>query len=315
MDLDTSSKRHASNKVINSEEKDNLLKTYKKENTKEKRVYQIAKSLLSTDGGSLKDLLKKGKTEARAMVPGSHKCLMKRIIKTMKVFRKEKNIHDFSEIEFTFFFMQPILSQLFKGNNISLKLGESHLKCAVKHTNDETRAGVGPTIDIIISSITLGMEISIVEVSGSMNRVDKTHFLSDRCKLAINLQVLHKQLENITKTPNLTSLKKLKLFGVQVYLNTIYIYSLQKATCHYYVFLLEKKIGIPKNQALYKNQLPDFCSLLWCLANMISQTVENIQEFLVESRTEEMVSASDSDGSSGYISPRRKQKHKSIFIS
>lgn len=56
-----------------------------------------------------------------------------------------------------------------------------------------------------------------MEVRDAMNKVDKTHFLGDQYEIARNLKSMHKQIEKATATPNLSSLKKLKLFGVQVY--------------------------------------------------------------------------------------------------
>ncbi|KAI9017967.1 hypothetical protein CLU79DRAFT_706402, partial [Phycomyces nitens] len=167
----------------------------------------------------------------------------------------------------------------------------------------------GPKIDIIISSTKLSLEISVVEVSGAMNKADNTHFLGDRYKIARNLKFLHKQIEKAASTPNFSSLKKLKLFGVQVYLNKIYIYSLTKVTGDYYVFLLEKKLAIPTNPALYKSQLPYFLSRLWSMDTILREVIDDIQEFLEESTADEIMS-SDTDISSVDISPKKKQKTK-----
>lgn len=179
-------------------------------------------------------------------------------------------------------------------------------------------------------------EISVVEVSGPISKVDKSHFLGDRSKIAKNLRLIYKQIEKLTNTPSLSDLKKLKLYGLQVYrkyyhihlmaferasyllffffgnfdvVNTIYVYSFSKCTANFYMFLLEKKIIIPTNPAMYKEQIPHFLGRLWILNNMLSDTVENIQAFLNGSRAQECPS-SDSDVSSVEISPRKKQKTK-----
>ncbi|EPB86972.1 hypothetical protein HMPREF1544_06190 [Mucor circinelloides 1006PhL] len=198
-----------------------------------------------------------------------------------------------------------------------MKIGESHLKCATKHINDESRAAVGPKIDIIITSEALHAEISVVEASGPVSKVDKSHFLGDRSKIAKNLRLIYKQIEKLTNRPSLSDLKKLKLYGLQVYRKYYHIHlmasemaSLSKCTANFYVFLLGKKIIISTNPAMYEDQIPHFLGRLWTSSNMLSDTVENIQAFLNGSRTQECPSSSDSDVSSVEISPRKKQKTK-----
>jgi exonuclease III len=46
----------------------------------------------------------------------------------------------------------------------------------VKYIRMMNQELVGPRIDMIISSTKLSMNIGVVEVSGAVNKVDKTHF-------------------------------------------------------------------------------------------------------------------------------------------
>ncbi|KAL7317357.1 hypothetical protein PS15m_003726 [Mucor circinelloides] len=312
VDLDTRNSHHSSNIIFSKEERNEHIKHYKSSFPKNNEIDIAARSIfqIGDSDWSLKKQLKTRKAYVRNLAPSLKKTMLKRVIKVVKVYEHTpSSFSNFNENEFTFLFLLPVLRQILKSNNLSFKLGESHLKCVTKHINDESRAAVGPKIDIIITSEALHAEVSVVEVSGPVSKVDKSHFLGDRSKIAKNLRLIYKQIEKLTNTPSLSDLKKLKLYGLQVYLNTIYVYSLSKCTANFYVFLLEKKIIIPTNPAMYKDQIPHFLGRLWILNNMLSDTVENIQAFLNGSRAQEYPS-SDSDISSVEISPRKKQKTK-----
>ncbi|KAF1800940.1 hypothetical protein FB192DRAFT_1473352, partial [Mucor lusitanicus] len=129
----------------------------------------------------------------------------------------------------------------------------------------------GSKIDLIISHKIFGVEIGVVEVSGPSHKVDKTHFLGDRVKIARNLKSIHKQIERLATNPNLASLKRLKLYGIQVYLDEIIIYSMTRISASYWVFLREQSLSIPSTSALFRNQLPAFFDHLWSLNEMFKE--------------------------------------------
>ncbi|KAG1082770.1 hypothetical protein G6F42_022455 [Rhizopus arrhizus] len=300
VDLDTHNSHHSSNIIFSKEERNEYIKQYKSSFSKNNEIDIAARSIFQTGDSnwSLKKQLKMRKAYVRDLAPSLKKTMLKRVIKVVKVYEHtQSGFSNFNENEFTFLFLLPVLRQILKSSNLSFKLGESHLKCATKHINDESRAAVGPKIDIIITSEALHAEISVVEASGPVSKVDKSHFLGDRSKIAKNLRLIYKQIEKLTNRPSLSDLKKLKLYGLQVYPN-------------FYVFLLGKKIIISTNPAMYEDQIPHFLGRLWTSSNMLSDTVENIQAFLNGSRTQECPSSSDSDVSSVEISPRKKQKTK-----
>lgn len=88
----------------------------------------------------------------------------------------------------------------------------------------------------------------------------------------------------------------------------IYLYSLQKVSTEYYVFLQEKKIKIPNNPTLLLQQLPLFLAKLWSL-NCIFKTMDSsLTEFFNASNKEYLLSESNSETSTPSQSPKKKQK-------
>lgn len=105
-----------------------------------------------------------------------------------------------NEIEYTFFFIYPLLKQALHNVPFEFRLGESHLKCAIKNTNDDEAAESGPKIDIIMYYKRLDLAMSVVEVSGPNHKVNKNHCLGDRVKIAKILKSILKAIEKSTKT-------------------------------------------------------------------------------------------------------------------
>ncbi|CEP06975.1 hypothetical protein [Parasitella parasitica] len=248
-------------------------------------------SFSQAEAPSFKALLKLKKADARKQDPSKQKVLTKRLIKMMKTFCENADeFKNYNETEYTFYFLVQ--------------------------TNDESRAAVGSKIDIIISHKIFGVEIGVVEVSGPSHKVDKTHFLGDRAKIAKNLKSIHKQLERSATTPNLAALKRLKLYGIQVYLNKIIIYSLTRVSSSFWVFLCEQRIDIPSTSALFQNQLPAFFGYLWSLNENLKEVDCHFKEFLKQSNEEHILS-SDSEIASPEVSQEKNRKQKlscTVFI-
>lgn len=83
-------------------------------------------------------------------------------------------------MEYTFFFICPLLTQALHNVPFEFKLGESHLKCAVKNADGDKAADSGPKIGIITYHKRLELAIGVVEVSGRKYKVNKNHYLGDR---------------------------------------------------------------------------------------------------------------------------------------
>jgi hypothetical protein len=84
----------------------------------------------------------------------------------------------------------------------------------------------------------------IVEISGPPNKINKTHFLEDRNKMAKNLKAMFKHIVSKMKVPNITQTQKLELFGLHIYNNKLIVYSLSKPCRYGYVKKKLNKVSI-----------------------------------------------------------------------
>ncbi|CEP15853.1 hypothetical protein [Parasitella parasitica] len=266
----------------------------------------------------LKKILKDAKVLAREGNTGKRK-VTKKIIKICKIYRdmlETDNENKFSghmnEVEYTHQFLFPLIKEVLYDCLIKFKLGEPHLQCAAANTNDDERTQSGPKIDIILLHQVYQFAISICEISGPNHKANKNHFLGDRNKLAKNMRHILNHIEDASPTPNATSFKKVKIYGLQVYLNVIYLYSLTRASEGYSVFLLEKTLTIPTSLSLLQMQLPAFLGWLWNLNFIYNQMITDINSFIETSNDEDVLqidSQPSSTASSQESNPSKRQKN------
>ncbi|OBZ81136.1 hypothetical protein A0J61_10815 [Choanephora cucurbitarum] len=93
-------------------------------------------------------------------------------------------------------------------------------------------------------------------------------------------------------TPNFAALKKIRLFGIQIYSNVLYLYSLSKQTEGFYVFVLEARLPIPSNGALLPYQVPSFMGRLWNIGMLLNSSHKRIDIFFEESAERDIDSSS-----------------------
>jgi hypothetical protein len=85
-------------------------------------------------------------------------------------------------------------------------------------TADDERTQAGSKIDIIMLHKILKIAVSVCEVSGPHLKINKTHFLGDRNKLAKNMRSILNSIENTSST----EFKKIKVYGFQVYCKCVF---------------------------------------------------------------------------------------------
>ncbi|KAI8636888.1 hypothetical protein BD408DRAFT_425416 [Parasitella parasitica] len=128
---------------------------------------------------------------------------------------------------------------------IRQRWGEAKLSCSKQEENraldDDDRRSSGANIDAIIDLKQLNnMEFVIVEVTGGPTGNHHEHFLEDKNKLAKNLKTILKFI--ISLRPDLALLvPSLKLFGIQIYMNEIHVYSINSPINNMYIYREEKK--------------------------------------------------------------------------
>ncbi|KAL7320867.1 hypothetical protein PS15m_000712 [Mucor circinelloides] len=218
------------------------------------------------------DALKGTITVVQSLSSGSPVSALKHAAyKFMNVLANALMIHtnklagDWNEVEYTFFFIYPILKRALYDVPFRFKLGEPHFQCAVKHINDDEAADSGPKIDAVMYHKSLGLAKSPVEVSGPNYKINKNYCIGDRVKLARNLKSILKAIEKCTKTPDTITLQ-IKVYGIQVYQDRLLIYSLSRVTATYCDFLCEKSMDIPVSPGLFNKEALFFVTFfLTCL--------------------------------------------------
>ncbi|KAL7320240.1 hypothetical protein PS15m_000149 [Mucor circinelloides] len=276
-----------------------------------KKIMKRAKST------SLKQALKNTKNAINLQPDTPLKAQTHAICKIVKTFAAalENNGNKLNgscnETKYTFFFLYPVIKHLLYSAPFNFKLGESHLQCAIKTTDDDEAADAGPKIDIIMSHKENGLALSVVEVSGPNYKTNKNHFVGDRNKITKNLKAILRQIQKTCSAPDIVAFKKIKVYGLQVYKNKLYIYSLSQISFSYYLFILEKTIEIPSSPGLLYQQLPGFLASISYLVNIYEDMNANIMKFFDDSNTHAMPIYSNSEASTPNVSPKKQKLSRS----
>jgi hypothetical protein len=72
-------------------------------------------------------------------------------------------------------------------------------------------------IDTIIINKELEIEVALIEVSGPNWKVDTTHFIEDRAKLAKNLKVMFRYIMELRDEPYVVFRRSFKVYSFHVY--------------------------------------------------------------------------------------------------
>jgi hypothetical protein len=146
-----------------------------------------------------------------------------------------------------------------------------------------------------------------LEVSGPLSKVNQTHFLEDRNKIAKNLKAMYKYIASKMEVPSLTLLKELKWFGLQVYDNKMHVYSLSKPCEHSYVFSQDVCFPVLDNKSILSHSLPTFIKNITVI-NDIIKTTRDILDKLFTVDDEQEVLNEYQQVVSPHQSPHKKQK-------
>lgn len=109
----------------------------------------------------------------------------------------------------------------------------------MKHTDDDEAADSEPKVDAVMYHKGLDLAMSLVEVSGPNYKVNKKHCIGDRDKLARNLKSILKAIEKFTKTFDIITLKKIKVYGMQAYCSSI---ACQESSLHTTSFFVKSQL-------------------------------------------------------------------------
>ncbi|KAL9537499.1 hypothetical protein MBANPS3_011727 [Mucor bainieri] len=242
-----------------------------------------------------------------------------------------------SEDEWLYLLIRPLLKLVLKDfPMISMICGERTLKCAAKRVNakldDHQRRDsyqpvdflvpfepsrvaasccAGPKIDIIFSRKSGSREVGILELSGSADKRNHTHFLEDRVKIATNLKHMLKSLLKSVPHCPLKYIQALKLYGFQIHDGYFYIYSMRTYDDYHFTFNLECQFEIPLHEDTIETNSPRFFSKLWMVKNLLSEVSQNLQHLFDASKEYSTLSSdSEPDSTPDHSpSPLKKQKN------
>jgi hypothetical protein len=71
--------------------------------------------------------------------------------------------------------------------------------------------------NIITSNESIAKIDGIIEVSGPNWKVDTTHFIDDRVKIAKNLKIMHRYIMDLRDDPYIVFRRSFKVYGLHIY--------------------------------------------------------------------------------------------------
>jgi hypothetical protein len=98
---------------------------------------------------------------------------------------------------------------------------ESSLLCKKELENGvlapQGESALTAKIDGILIDKEFEVEVGIIEVSGPSRKVDTTHFIEDRIKIAKNLKTMYKYIMALRDDPYIVIRRSFKMYGLHFY--------------------------------------------------------------------------------------------------
>lgn len=152
-------------------------------------------------------------------------------------------------------------------------------------------------------------EISLLEVSGPLEKINHAHYLEDRHKIAKNLKHILKSIIDSMPPSSAAAVKKLKIYGFHLYDDMFYIYSLSTPNLTNYIFCMEAAFKVPLTIATLRQNGPRFLAKLYTINDLIMDMDANLKEVYEESLQQSIIS-SDSEIESDLSPDCSPQKKK-----
>ncbi|CAO3618048.1 unnamed protein product [Mucor hiemalis] len=228
-----------------------------------------------------------------------------------KQFRGNRNVFidpSIKKYHFASAFIFPLLDETFDDTSrmvIGQKWRKTKLLYAKKNEHDALsdahRRTPGPTIDGVYTIPSINhTEFVIIELSGGPS-CDEFDHLGDRNKIAKNLKLMMKRIITQRVHKSCIGISSVKIYGLQVYKNDMFVYSIACPMVNRYTFSLELKFSLPTAPRLLQN--------MWKLKHMIVSSCKSVELFILEE-----VGDSENDVasnvSSPYVSPSKRKENK-----
>lgn len=247
------------------------------------------------------------------------------IIKLQRHRAKDEDLADENEYAFIIKYFSKILTTTFdlRKDAWKIKWGESKLEASKEEENlakndDENRA-VGSSIDAIIASKEFNLQFFVLEVSGPMHKENYNHFIQDRLKIAKNLKYIFKSI--LRQKLVVSDAANIKLYGVHLYRNTVYVYTLSMPMINMYCFAKVYSFKIPEDQATYLKDTPRYVKNIFKVLNFVDNSYTGLKDYMTKHtgyESDETYSDKDGNLTPPYL-PResnlRKRKEASSWPS
>ncbi|KAI9252817.1 hypothetical protein BDA99DRAFT_173792 [Phascolomyces articulosus] len=213
-------------------------------------------------------------------------------------------------------YISPLLQKLFKHtNSIVFDWGDSGLSASkdeehrAQKDNEVRSRGVTP--DGIFRLVEFSTDFALVEISGPPTIHNHHHYVGDRNKLGKSLKQILKSIQQMVNDGDQDLYHEIKLYGIQIYLNTLHLYSLSEPERGVYVYQEVMSIKIACPVGLLPTSLAKIVRKFWKLKDLILDSANKIELYLKSDTG--AISSDDSDDSRDtvYISPTKKYKKQS----
>lgn len=282
-------------------------------------AYQFSRdTLFGTRGAESKRKEKEAKSQLKKE-DTSYK-LKKKCLQLIKLqrHRVKDDLADENEYTFIIKYFSKILTTAcdLKKDNWKFKWGESKLAASKEEENlaknDDKNRAVGSSIDAIIASKEFNLEFFLLEVSGPMQKEDYNHFLKDRLKIAKSLKCIFKSI--LRQKLVVSDATNIKLYGVQLYRNNIYVYTLLMPIMNIFCFVEALSFKIPTNQATYVKDTPRYIKNIFKMLSFVDNGYIGLKDYITvhtDYDSDESYSDKNNNLTPPYISPQKvAQKRK-----
>ncbi|KAG9300777.1 hypothetical protein G9A89_023575 [Geosiphon pyriformis] len=236
--------------------------------------------------------------------------------------RRNDLLHEnLSERMYREVFLSPVIQSLFQKtvNNMNVFFGEVCLFASAEDydlkKSDEEHRSIGRKIDIIWTTKPPKLEFAIAEISGPPNQHQHSHFFEDKIKIAKMLKIMLNRIVRLYGGIS-NNLNLLKLYGLQIYDHTAYVYEMTIPYRGLYIHREVLQFKLPTNQiniSLLRSCVPQF--LLF--KEMLIQSLTNLNTYIREAG---MSTPTENDRACLFVTPmsytpNSKKKIKSKKIS
>ncbi|KAI8887226.1 hypothetical protein K501DRAFT_268984 [Backusella circina FSU 941] len=197
---------------------------------------------------------------------------LKTILKVWQLLEVNKGVEgclDQPESYYTNYFIYPIINALFDNEKCIFK---EHRGTVI----NEIKADI--LLSLMFHEIRIA-KFSVIEVSGPCHQRDEDLFLLNRNEIAKNLKVL---LNGIYRRNTLgrNHITNVKVYGLQIYDNHFYVYSLQLLCPRLYLFKQEMKFTCPLETSQIRSELSSFMENLFTYRSLILSSMNSLLSFL-----------------------------------